>query len=181
MKDNDTRLERILEQGISSYTHCEPLAGLEERIMARLHLAERPRERTQRRWAALAAGLALLIVGVSIYWPMRHVEPKPVRIAAAETKTPPFEPIQAPNQPPRIRKPMHRSRQVDTLPKRAVFPTPSPLTPEERRLLAMVQQDPEGTVQAFESLRKRASEPLEIAPLVIPPVEPADDSGKGNL
>jgi DNA polymerase III delta subunit len=45
------------------------------------------------------------------------------------------------------------------------------LTSEERLLLAMVKQDPERTAQAFDSLRKRESEPLEIAPLVIPPLE----------
>jgi hypothetical protein len=45
------------------------------------------------------------------------------------------------------------------------------LTSEERLLVAMVKQDPEGAAQVFGSLRKRESEPLEIAPLIMPPLE----------
>ena len=62
-----------------------------------------------------------------------------------------------------------RRARAKVLPKLAVFPTPSPLTVEEQRLIALVAVDPKGTAEAFESLRKR-NEPLEIAPLVIEPL-----------
>jgi hypothetical protein len=46
-----------------------------------------------------------------------------------------------------------------------------PLTPEERRLTAMVARDPEGAIKAFESLQARADEPIRIAPIEIPPLQ----------
>jgi hypothetical protein len=169
MENNVNDLERILQEGISSYAGVEPLAGLEERILARVRMNENRRASTAGWWAAWALGVAVLAVGGSVYLRMGCTEPAAVHIVS-ETKTAIVH--EAPRQIEAIdvskrRGHSHRA----ALPKRAVFPTPSPLSDEERLLLAMMKRDPDGTAQVFESLRKRGSEPLEIAPLVIPPLE----------
>jgi hypothetical protein len=167
MEDNGKELERILEECISSYADGEPLAGLEERIMARVRMTESPRRGVAGLWAALAVGLALL-VGASVSRRMGSGDVRPVRVVA-ETKTATVEKTTTQSDVLKVAVPRHHGSRVAGLPKRPVFPTPSPLTTEERRLLAMVRQDPDGTAQAFDSLRR--NEALEIAPLVIPPLE----------
>ena len=206
MEDNVNELEKVLQEGISSYAGVEPLAGLEERILARVRMTESRRRSMAGWWAAWALGVAALAVGWSVYLRMGRTEPTPVHILS-ETKT-----ATVSRTPPQIEtitvskrsahgslrpthndeKPRHDAESLAeprpqgsvgypstvfqgshraALPKRLVFPTPSPLSNEERLLLAMMKRDPDGTAQVFDSLRKRGSEPLEIAPLVIPPLE----------
>ena len=109
-------------------------------------------------------------VGLVFYLGAGRTELRPVRFAPEVKASLPAKPPArlAATRALRRRAPSHR---VAALPKQPVFPTPSPLTAEERLLLAMVKQDPAGTAEAFARLRTRASEPLEIAPLVIPPLE----------
>jgi hypothetical protein len=170
MEDNMDELERVLQEGISGYADGEPLAGLEERVISRVRMKERSRRSRADWWAVLAVGAAALLVGGFVYLRMEHTKPPPISVAVV-TKS--VIPDLAPRRTAAIRvsKPRGHSHAKAPLPKQPEFPTPFPLTSQERLLLAMVQQDPERTAQAFESLRKRASEPLEIAPLVIPPLE----------
>lgn len=165
---DDKELEQILRESIASYASGEPLAGLEDRILARVRIAECPRRSTTRLWALLALGAAAVCIAVCLR--VGRTESQPVRFAsevkASLSAKPPVR--MAAIRVLRRSAPSHR---VPALPKQAVFPTPAPLTTEERLLLVMVKQDPEGTAEAFSSLRTRASEPVEIAPLVIPPLE----------
>ena len=64
----------------------------------------------------------------------------------------------------------HGAKHAKALPKLPVFPTPTPLTAEERGLMALMKQDPEGTAAAFESWHRK-SEPLEIEEIVVEPLE----------
>jgi hypothetical protein len=160
----DDKLDRILDEGIAGYANSEPLAGMEERILARIQVAERP----QRRLMGWAAAFAVGLIAIAVLRVMpRHEEPQPVRMVANIPQAPARS--QAATVLLSTRQRHHSARRM-ALPKLPVFPTPSPLTTEERRLLALVRKDPEGTAEAFESLRKR-NEPLEIPPLVIAPLE----------
>jgi hypothetical protein len=160
-------LEQLLEQGIASYAEGEPLAGLDERIMARIRLTESPNRRLTGVWAALALlafGVAGLLLRPTVPRPASILaEAKPTAVAAAPIQT----------ERVRVAKAKRRGNRGTPLPlpKQEVFPSPSPLTREERGLLALVKQDPEGTAQAIASLRKQANEPLEIRPLAIAPLE----------
>ncbi len=173
MENDMDELERVLQEGISRYADAEPLAGLEERIMARVRMTASSRSSRADWWAVLAIGVAASLVGGFVYLRMEHTESRPLTIAAVKRAA---IPVLAPRQtaPIKILKPRVHSHVRAALPKLPEFPTPSPLTSEERLLLAMLQQDPERTAQAFDSLRKRESEPLEIAPLVIPPLETSE-------
>ena len=159
----DDKWERILDEGMAGYASAEPLAGMEERILAKIRAAEGPQRRL-RGWgvvlAAATAGLCLLVM-----LPTRKAElgrPVPAGVVVQLQ-------VSVPKQAVSVSRVLHRRARAKVLPKLAVFPTPSPLTGEERRLIALVATDPKGTAEAFESLRKR-SEPLEIAPLVIEPL-----------
>lgn len=170
MEDEMDELERVLQEGISRYADAEPLAGLEERIIGRVRMTESSRRSTAEWWVRLSVGVAALVVGGFIYLGMEHTESRPLTIAAVKKAA---IPDLAPRRTAAIRvfKTRGHSHGRAALPKQPEFPTPSPLTSEERLLVAMVKQDPEGAAQVFGSLRKRESEPLEIAPLIMPPLE----------
>ena len=157
----DDKLERILEEGIASYAAGEPLIGLPERILGGIGADGRHRK-WNLGWGVVAAlgtaGMAWLML-----LPAHKGEARPVQIAAvtkAEVLTAPLA----------ERHEKRRARPAKTLPKLPIFPTPTPLTAEERGLMALIKQDPEGTAAAFESLHKK-SEPLEIEEIVVEPLE----------
>jgi hypothetical protein len=56
------------------------------------------------------------------------------------------------------------------LPKLEQFPAPTPMTAEERALLAFVEQHPAEARQVFADLQK-SDEPIEIQPIQIPPLQ----------
>ena len=56
-----------------------------------------------------------------------------------------------------------------SLPKRDQFPTPVPLTPEERALIALAQLRP-AEAEAIAELQKKNSREIEIPPIEIPPL-----------
>ena len=160
----DDRLEQILEQGIASYGATEPLVGLPERILGRIDSCRLARRRRLGWQLALGVGLAgmlLLIPG-----PKREEQAPPLTQMRA-AKPPSAASIAGnvlvvPAVHPHVR---HRNE----LPKLAVFPTPIPLTAEERALMAMAVENPKVTAEAFESLRKK-NDPLKVEELVIEPL-----------
>jgi hypothetical protein len=170
MEDDMDELERILQEGVSRYADGEPLAGLEERIIARVRVTGSLRRSRAEWWVVLAVGLAALLVGGFVYLRMEHTESRPLTVAVIEKAAVP-DLAPRPTAAVGVQKPRGHSHPRAALPKQPQFPTPLPLSREERLLVAMVQEDPERTAQAFESLRKHESESLEIAPLVIPPLE----------
>ncbi len=167
MEDNGTELEQMLRDGIATYPGGEPLAGLEDRILARVQLAGSRRRSLAGWWVVSALGIAALSA-VSVYWWAEQRERPPVQVVSeVKMATLPAAPVrkETVNAFPRRAARHHQA----ALPKLPIFPTPSPLTPEERLLLAMVKRDPDAAAQTLDSLR-RESAPLEIAPLVIPPL-----------
>lgn len=60
------------------------------------------------------------------------------------------------------------------LPKREQFPTPTPLTAEERALLAFVEQSPRQAEKVLADTRRRSEEPIRIEEIHI---EPLPDGG----
>jgi len=166
MEDDAQQVEHLLDEAIASYSAVEPLAGLEQRILAKTRTAKGPR----RNWLPSAAIIGALAGAAVLAWlfvPVKHEAPAKI---ATTTLSKPIVALQPPQAVQRL-KPKHRRPRAESLPKLAVFPTPLPLTPEERRLTAMVARDPEGAIKAFESLQARADEPIRIAPIEIPPLQ----------
>jgi hypothetical protein len=164
MAANRAELDRILEEGLSSYPDAEPLAGIEDRILVRIRATQTPRRSRVMFRLALAActvGLALFLL------PTRQPLPSHADRSAPAVSPTPIRPYRSAQVSKRI--PARRLRAA-ALRKRRVFPTPSPVTSQEHLLLLLAAKDPDEADQAFASLRRTQNEPLEIAPLVIQPL-----------
>lgn len=179
MESSAKELERILEDGISSYPDAEPLAGLEERIVARVRTIRISRHSGIGLRSILVMALAGFILVVSALFFLRRNQPQRT-VLTAETRPSNFDkpPVREQieerpsgnSKPPRQTEATHRKR-VRSLPKQESFPTPALVTPEERSLRALVTNYPDEAVRAFASLRQRSDEPIQIAPIVIPPLQ----------
>jgi hypothetical protein len=167
-------LERILESGIASYRNAEPLAGLEERVIGRIGRTETPRRSVNAWLGILALGLAGMVVAGLVFIPVKRSEPRP-RVAGVVAQARSIE-----SPPVRVLKPRRQGRitqvlRVRALPKGPVFPTPLRLTAEERLMAMMVARNPDEAAEAFDSLRRRADEPIAIAPIVMPQISAGEE------
>jgi hypothetical protein len=61
-----------------------------------------------------------------------------------------------------------------SLPRQEVFPTPTPLTPQEQALAALATRNPGNVSQSVAEAQKQPVEPLEIAAIRIKPLNPPD-------
>ena len=166
--DVRTELDDILDRALASYSACEPLAGLEERLLNRIRLAGISPRRNSAWWwlAALSiVGLfALVPFGVRVYAPA----PAPPSLTAV-IRPPGIPAIESAT--PRLARISHRRILPRSLPKQPIFPTPAPMTAEERALVAFVQQHPAEAKEQFAALEKEAREPVRIEALEIPPIK----------
>ena len=151
-------VEQALAEGLRHYASAEPLAGLEQRVLERIRA-----EQTRRRFArlgwwpgALAAALAsagliagLWMRGAPQALTIRWASPQPPRITAIAQVHP------------------RSARHAGRLRLRRQFPTPTPLTAEERALLAFVAQSPAEARDFVE----RTDEPIRVETIRIPPLE----------
>jgi hypothetical protein len=164
MAANRADLDRILEEGLAGYPNAEPLAGIEDRILARIGATQTPRPS----YTLFALALAACVVGLALFLlPTR--QPLPSNVGRPAPAVPPL-PVRPATAAHASEPTPARRFQAAALRKRRVFPTPSPVTSQEHLLLLLAAKDPDQADQAFASLRRAQDEPLEIAPLVIPPL-----------
>jgi hypothetical protein len=164
MDDGRDKLDRLIDGALASYPDGEPLAGLEQRVLNRARVA-----RARRQWmfawgVGLAVAASIVVVGIAIRSEHRAVE-KPAAVARAAR----VEELTPRVQTAKVR-PTKRVRRPKALPKLEQFPTPSPLTAEERALVALVQREPTEAQQIFSDLQKRTDGPIEIQPIQIAPL-----------
>jgi hypothetical protein len=189
---NDRELDRMIDAALPGYSSAEPRPGLEDRVIARA-LVEKPRFfRIAWQWSlalpAFAALLVLLFLPRTRHQPLEPIQRVPrssptVALSAPETTPAPHAVSKA--------KKTHPSLPVTTLaadqqplPKQQVFPTPSPLTAEERTLVAysrvQFRELPTKPTTNVEIDPIRVAE-LQIKPLTIPalntPASSPSDSG----
>jgi len=159
----DQQLDGLLDSALAQYGAVEPLHGMEERVLGRLR--EEPARRAWWMWGgAAAAVLAAVVVAVLL---ARPAEQKPVRRGTAGRQpevvspVPPPAPTQAVHQStaPKTevvvaqhaggtRKQSGTSVASDDLPRRAVFPTPTPPNEQERLLARYMRVTPREEVLA---------------------------------
>ncbi len=162
--ESKDELDRVMDGALAGYSLAEPPAGFETRIVSRVLMASRQRRRVG--WAlAAAAAAAILVVGIAVRMPRHPVS----KIVAAHMETP--RPIEETRPaPPRPRMKWHKPR-ARFLPKLDQFPTPEPLTAEERALLALVERDANQARQVLAGLQKRGDTLIEIQPIQIAPLD----------
>jgi hypothetical protein len=171
-KDKQIQIDEMLDSLLAGYSSAEPRPGLETRILANLILAA-PRDAEGReasrgwwgfRWLWAGVALAAIIVGAVLIRGKRHVA-TPQRTVVHTLQPAVQQPIV---QQPKIqssvpttagaRPAIHRHRTLAPVPQQnatlawsqrpAVFPTPTPLSEQERLLLSYYSRTPREEVIA---------------------------------
>ena len=189
-------LDRMLDAALAKHTAAEPRAGLEERVLANLRAGQaRVPDHAWWRWSAIAAVAAVIVVVLAL----TLKSDKPSRRVAADHRS---MPTQAPKDPgteivsnrhrsgPRptsrlstARKPAMRLSPPEVAaarpPKLDQFPSPEPLSEQEKLLRNYVAENPEQAVllarARTEALRQDQLE--EMNPF---PSDPAMNSEERN-
>ena len=191
MKNDDDRdeLDDLIDGALPGYSTTGPMHGLEERVLRRIRMAGSvPRSLWPYRLrfaAPVAALLFLAVVVPRMRWkPLSHAT-NTTQLRTAPNRTairPPSAslPRDLPAPGPQFAKARQqkRARQEDrtrpeVLPKEERFPTPAPMTQEERILLAWAMRAPAEAREAFVSLRERSDQSIVIQPIRIQPL-PSD-------
>jgi hypothetical protein len=153
--DERSELDRRLDAALAEYANVEPPAGMEQRILARVREPGVSRRVHWWRWVAVAVPALACLLAVFVYRDQPPVAPpSPVALSVP----------QAPALVRPVVKRAARPRPVP-LPKREVFPTPSPLSPQERALLQLVAQSPEKARELLAPVEPKPIEPIVIEPL----------------
>jgi hypothetical protein len=188
--------DRMLDAALAKYAAVEPRTGLEERVLANLR-AEQARvpDHAWWRWSAIAAVAAVIVVAVALS--LRSDKPSHPVVANH-----PPTPIQAPKKrgreiisiahgsgtrparPSTTRKPAMRPSPPEVAiaraPKLEQFPSPQPLSEQEKLLQNYVAGNPEQAVllarARTEALRQDQLEEMNS----FPAGDPARDSEQRN-
>jgi hypothetical protein len=164
-------LERMIDAALPAYSDAEPLAGLEQRVLSRIAMAGSAGRR-RRMWLPLAlaasASVAAGLLGIALRTE-RRTSPEIAVVKRAPARgvfpeTPPAPQVR------HARTARPRRTSPKALPRQERFPAVSPITSQERALLALVTQHPAEVRDAFAELQKRSREPVEIQAIVIPPL-----------
>jgi hypothetical protein len=173
MSSNDPGgLDRFIQQTLSEYSSVEPLAGLEQRILNRIHVSQAPHQSRSWRWAFALIVLAAFLGSLPDRYPLArsHHSNIPRRLQSSRSVGSVDgggQSIQAPPLPSPL---AHHTPSRRPLPKRRNFHAPTSLTPNERALLALSEQHPAETQQAFADLQNRTNQPIEIPAIEVRPL-----------
>ena len=148
-RKDKTFIDDLVEQSLDRRREIEPLRGLEERLLARLRS---PRQVWWAGWAwRLASALAALAVIAAVVGhrtrpparrPVAQVStPAPLAVPARLPRATPAKPLRAAPRRANHARPASMTAQSSE-PRPNTFPTPTPLTEQERLLLRFVQAAP---------------------------------------
>ena len=196
MNSND-EVDNLLDDALAHYRDAEPLAGIEERVLRRLQLEGEGQRRVSRWKLAAAAALALVMLALWLGF-HGHSDSHNVAPTSAHQTTPGVVPQIPAGKETVARGTMghkpagHRLRRNEppeaqtatnppaTMPKH--FPSPTPLTAEERALLALAQTDPETLrplvdapteTEAGAAAPAQSNNNVDIPPITIQPLASA--------
>jgi hypothetical protein len=172
--DKDRFAEELLDASLRRYRIEEPRPGLEARILANLRANEQAVRPKVWVWALVASAAMLTIAVVFLHLSSRlasrtaTVSPAPQAVAPkgetpkAVAVAPPVARVpRKPSQRPQPATPRrHRPEQ---------FPTPSPLTPQEKLLLRYVRGIPPSGPRELEDLG--GAQDLKLSELFIPDLD----------
>ncbi len=192
MPPNEADFEKEFEQALASYSDPAD-AGLPFRILTAIE-AQQSRRRWLLIWGIAAPAIACLIIAF-LLWPTKRLhEIAPASGTAEVSKSPsvvlPEQPcaavakdkehrtnaphLQATIQRTKLQCPYPErpcSRTSGRLPKLDQFPTPRPLSEQEKLLITFVAQTPPREQKAILEEQQRSNGPLRIAALSIQPID----------
>jgi hypothetical protein len=151
---NQERLERWLDKALAGYGSAEPRSGLEGRVLARVRQEQEASARTRSRWLVLAATAVAGVLAIGVFLIGRPAKAPVAPVASAIRVEPPsavektrpkaFVPVPVP-----ARRPHHTRRDTEArqdMPKLDQFPSPQPLSEQEKILARYVREYPEHAV-----------------------------------
>lgn len=179
-RSKDNELDRLLEAALAKYAAAEPRSGLEERVLANLRSAAPSANRTWWRWSLVAAATAMLLIVITFAWKSRTpshpaIASRPAPTghlnAGPEIYVARRDPTAIPPRP----RPAHKAHVlgpapvVAGAPKLDQFPSPHPLSEQEKILASYIAQFHDEAVMVArartEALRKdREQEMREAGP-----------------
>ncbi len=181
--DDERGLDRALEEALQSYAAEEPRPGLERRVLARVRIEAAGSQRPNR-WrmiSLVSAAVCLVILCVFAFQTQRHT--KPANIGSSRPALVPRPQVAAgtgshlQNPVPRVVRAHHSGALRPYSPRKEVFPTPEPLSPQERLLVtyaaASARVSRQSPIVAKEPIHL---EPIRIAEIHIDPLPPASGS-----
>jgi len=135
--------DRALDGALAKYAEIEPRAGLEERVLANLQI-ERPTAdvRAWWRWPSAVGLAAIVLVVLALPYAWRTPKPLPLQahVATPTQSNPPKRDVPSRQIPLDAQTASRRARSVPRAsvaavqPKRAQFPSPEPLSEQEKIL-----------------------------------------------
>ena len=173
-------LDRTIDAALARHAAAEPRSGLEERVLANLHSAARPANRTWRKWGLAAAVAVMLLIAITFAWRSRTPSHPAIANRPAPTEHrnagPEIHVARRDDRaiPPRPR-PAHKTHAPGSspvlagAPKLDQFPSPHPLSQQEKVLTSYIAQFHDEAVMVAraeaEALRKdREQEMREAGP-----------------
>ena len=189
----DRDVDQWLESALSQYTKAEPRAGLESRVCANLQ-AERNRIASRHRWWWVVGTAAALAAILAVVWVGGGDRKRNARSAAGASMTTnreaPRDSIQ-PRAAPQVARPQREVAQrrpanrpmrdlaLARMPKLAQFPSPQPLSEQEKILASYVANYPEHAALVAqaraEALRRDRAEEMGA------PVSGGDDRSQQRI
>ena len=166
-QEKDKRMDEMLDSMLANYSSAEPRPGLETRILASLRDPEqrkpaRPSWMFRGLWAAAAVAAAIIVAAVFIAG-RQHVKQPPVVVRTTPTPVQPQAP--QPSLPEVVTvNPEHHRRKAAVTPRvestrlenaslpldrrPAIFPTPMPLSEQEKLMFTYLANTPKEEVVA---------------------------------
>ena len=180
-------LDLLLDSALATYADPGPGSDLEDHVMAAVasaQAADTAAARARRSWlpwaVAIPVAAALLFLWLSVA--RRVLAPQPQQAHATRPSTPenqpasPHRPGRAPSRKRFIQAaPQTELAKTDKrtpLPKLDVFPTPQPLTAQERGLALVSAEAQPPLREAIVQAQKEDDAPVHIAAIHIPPISP---------
>lgn len=192
MKHED-EFDGLLNEALREVREAEPRMGLEGRVLAGVRAAGEERKLGWWKWVAVAAVVVMIVLGVGV----RHASKEEVVVTRPEKveEARPVESATGPAKPtervePSVVKAVGSQKQRRTVQSknvvrskregkpdptvmaaaRAPFPTPVPLTDEEKALRRWAAARPEVMVKLNEEPKEAVENPITIRPLMTDPI-----------
>ncbi len=178
-------LDHMLDAALSTY--ADPGPDIEARVLASLACLKPSRAIAPRRslpWLIAAPALACALIFFLTWSGSSHTSKNLVSESSTVTSSPGDRTTAA---PPRQQSQRGRSHAVTqkrgrvvlasvARPKLDVFPSPQPLTAEEKGIVRMMSQTPTGLRQALVASQRESRAPIHISEIQIPPFKPLSAS-----
>ena len=180
-KDNNRFVDELLDAALTRHRGAEPRPGLEGRVLAHLRAEPRPAPWFRWGWLPALASVAALMLAVGAFYAARRGVP-PERVSSRVAHTAEQPPAAAPSAPAELSVPLRQPRPAEprlkqpqpvqvavvvASPRRPQFPTPAPLSEQEKLLLRYVKETPKEVLMAYRAVGQ-PMEDLQIEELRIP-------------